>query len=132
MATHAELVAQARELDALIDAARRAELASVKAEILAKMREYGLTLEDLKQVSVPKPKSPVQFIGPKGETWAGSAGRKPTWVKEVLSQGKSLEDFRVNREVEVPTATPPVAPPVFNAAVHQALAQQAPAFQRPF
>ena len=48
MATYKELKAQAEALLQQAEAARRAKIASVAASIQAMMKEYGITIDDLK------------------------------------------------------------------------------------
>ena len=48
MAAHQKLKAEAEALLKQAEAARRAETTSVVAEIQARMKEYGITLDDLK------------------------------------------------------------------------------------
>lgn len=101
MATYSELVSQAQALMQQAEQVRKQELASVVADIKAKMKEYGITLEDLgglagrKSGGAAKVKAPARFRGPNGELWSGGPGRKPEWVREVLAAGKSIEDFRI-------------------------------------
>ena len=102
MATYSELMAQAQKLMAEAEQARKNELASVIADIKAKMKQYGLTVADLggstggtKKVSKSKSAAPAKYRGPNGELWAGGPGRKPEWVRAVLASGKSIEDFRI-------------------------------------
>ncbi|MFM2262762.1 MAG: hypothetical protein RI959_1438, partial [Pseudomonadota bacterium] len=42
-----------------------------------------------------KVKAPAKFKGPNGELWSGGPGRKPEWVRALLAEGKSIEDFRI-------------------------------------
>jgi DNA-binding protein H-NS len=100
MANYSELMAQAQSLMAQAEQARKAELASVVADIKAKMKEYGITAADLggvggKKTAKSKSSAPAKFKGPNGELWAGGPGRKPEWVRNVLASGKSIEDFRI-------------------------------------
>jgi DNA-binding protein H-NS len=103
MATYSELMAQAQNLMAQAEQARKTELAGVIADIKAKMKQYGITVADLGGGSapgakrVPKAKSAAapKFRGPNGELWAGGPGRKPPWVREVLAAGKSLDAYRI-------------------------------------
>lgn len=100
MATYSELVSQAQALMAQAEQVRKQELANVIADIKAKMKEYGITVEDLGAQSVRKPaasksKSVAKFRGPNGELWSGGPGRKPDWVKAVLAEGKDIESFRI-------------------------------------
>ena len=103
MATYSELMAQAQQLMAEAEQARKNELASVVADIRAKMKQYGLTAADLggaaaggaKKVGKSKSAAPAKYRGPNGELWAGGPGRKPEWVRSVLAAGKSVEDYRI-------------------------------------
>lgn len=101
MANYSELMAQAQALMAQAEQARKSELASVIADIKAKMKQYGLTVADLgaatggKKAAKSKSTAAPKYRGPQGELWAGGPGRKPEWVRAVLAAGKSIEDFRI-------------------------------------
>jgi DNA-binding protein H-NS len=101
MATYSELMAQAQSLMAQAEQARKDELASVIADIKAKMKQYGITVADLgataagKKAAKSKSAAPAKYRGPNGELWAGGPGRKPEWVRAVLAAGKSVEDYRI-------------------------------------
>jgi DNA-binding protein H-NS len=102
MATYSELMAQAQNLMAQAEQARKDELASVIADIKAKMKQFGITVADLggastggKKAGKTKSSAPAKYRGPKGELWAGGPGRKPEWVRAVLAAGKSVEDYRI-------------------------------------
>lgn len=102
MTTYSELKAQAEALLAQAEQVRKQELSSVVQEIKAKMKEYGLTLADLggagttvKKPAKSKSDAPAKYRGPNGELWAGGLGRKPAWVRTVLAQGQSLDDFLI-------------------------------------
>lgn len=102
MATYSELKAQAEALLAQAEQVRKQELSSVVQEIKATMKEYGLTLADLgasgstqKKPAKTKSNAPAKYRGPNGELWAGGLGRKPEWVREVMAQGKNLDDFLI-------------------------------------
>lgn len=102
MATYSELMAQAQKLMAEAEQARKNELASVIADIKARMKQYGITVADLggatggtKKVGKSKSAAPAKYRGPNGELWAGGPGRKPEWVRAVLAAGKSVEDYRI-------------------------------------
>lgn len=101
MANYSELMAQAQALMAQAEQARKSELASVIADIKAKMKQYGLTVADLgapagaKKAVKSKSTATPKYRGPQGELWAGGPGRKPEWVRAVLAAGKSIEDFRI-------------------------------------
>ena len=100
MANYSELMAQAQALMAQAEQARKSELASVIADIKAKMKQYGITVADLggagsKGGAKSKSKAPAKYKGPNGELWAGGPGRKPEWVRTALAAGKNIEDFRI-------------------------------------
>lgn len=100
MASYSELMAQAQNLMAQAEQARKNELASVIADIKAKMKQFGITAADLggasgKKSGKSKSSAPAKYKGPNGELWAGGPGRKPEWVRTVLASGKSIEDFRI-------------------------------------
>jgi DNA-binding protein H-NS len=104
MATYSELMAQAQNLMAQAEQARKTELAGVIADIKARMKQYGITVADLGGASAPgakrmpkaaKSAAAPKFRGPNGELWAGGPGRKPQWVRDVLAAGKSLDAYRI-------------------------------------
>lgn len=103
MSNYAELMKQAQALMAQAELKRKEELANVIAEIKAKMKEFGISVADLGgggSKSAGKPKAsksaaPAKYKGPNGELWAGGPGRKPEWVRAVLAEGKSIEDYRI-------------------------------------
>ncbi len=100
MSSYDELMQQAKALMEQADNARKAELASVVADIKAKMKEHGITTADL-GAGLPKKKasaggnSAAKYRGPTGELWAGGAGRKPQWVRDVIASGGDLEQYRI-------------------------------------
>lgn len=103
MSTYAELKAQAEAMYKQAEELRKAEVSSVIAEIKAKMREFNLTLADLGAVTygtrgakkASRSNAEPKYRGPNGELWAGGLGRKPQWVKDVMAQGKSIEEFKI-------------------------------------
>ena len=102
MATYSELMAQAQSLMAQAEQARKDELASVIADIKARMKQYGITAADLggaaagpKKAGKSKSAAAPKYRGPNGELWAGGPGRKPEWVRAVITSGKSLDAYRI-------------------------------------
>ena len=102
MSTYVELKAQAEALLAQAEQVRKQEIASVVQEIKAKMKEYGLTVADLgggaavsKKPSKSASSAAAKYRGPNGELWAGGLGRKPEWVRKVLAEGKSLDEYLI-------------------------------------
>ncbi|MDP1646553.1 MAG: H-NS histone family protein [Thiobacillus sp.] len=98
MATYKELKAQAEALLKQAEVARRAEIASVVAEIQARMKEYGITLDDLKGgAKKTKARTAVaaKYRNPAtDESWSGR-GRVPKWLAEEQAKGLSREAFLV-------------------------------------
>lgn len=98
MATYKELKAQAEALLQQAETARRAEIAAVVTEIQAKMKEYGITLADLRGGSKKaKPRSVVaaKYRYPAtGESWSGR-GRAPKWLAAELAKGRSRDEFLI-------------------------------------
>lgn len=100
MSRYKELLEQIAALQKQAEEVRQQETAAVIAEIKAKMAEYGITLQDIgaggrrrgrgkASVGQPKYRNPDT-----GETWTG-IGRKPGWLAQALSQGKTLADFAI-------------------------------------
>ncbi len=100
MSSYEDLMQQARALMEQAENVRKAELAGVIADIKTKMKEYGITTADLGGAQPKKKaggggKSEAKYRGPNGELWAGGAGRKPEWVRNVLAQGGDVEQYRI-------------------------------------
>lgn len=101
MASYQELRLQAEALMAQAEQVRKEEIASLIADIKAKMKQYGITASDLgvsgaaRKVRVAKAPGVVKYRGPNGETWAGGLGRKPQWVRSIIDSGRDIEDFKV-------------------------------------
>lgn len=94
MASYQELKAQAEALLKQAEAARRAEIAAVVAEIQAKMKQYGITVDDLRGgARKAKARVAVKYRNPAtGETWSGR-GRAPKWLAEEMAKGRSKDSF---------------------------------------
>ncbi|MHB0981801.1 MAG: H-NS histone family protein, partial [Thiobacillus sp.] len=68
------------------------------AEIQARMKEYGITLDDLKGgAKKAKARTAVaaKYRNPAtGESWSGR-GRAPKWLAEELAKGRSKDAFLI-------------------------------------
>lgn len=98
MATYHELVAQKKELEAQIEAARKAELATAVVEVKRLVGEYGLTAADCGFGAPAKNtqyKVPVKYRGPNGESWTGR-GKTPAWILAHESAGRTRESLLAN------------------------------------
>lgn len=95
MASYKELQHQIAELQRQADQARRAEIASVIADIKAKMAEFGISVADLggsrmRGVAV----APKYRDSATGQTWTGR-GKRPRWLTEAVAQGHSVESYLI-------------------------------------
>ena len=98
MATYQDLVAQKKELEAQIEAARKAELATAVAEVKRLVGEYGLSAADCgfgAQAKNTKYRVPVKYRGPNGEAWTGR-GKTPAWVIAQEAAGRTRESLLAN------------------------------------
>lgn len=107
--SYLELMRQAEQLLAQAEIAKKKEIEAAIAEIAAKMKTFGLTLQDLR-VSGIDPGKAVQlrsteastepkYRGPNGELWVGGRGRKPDWALKVIQEKgeKGLEDYQIKK-----------------------------------
>ena len=98
MATYQDLVAQKKELDALVESARKAEVSAAVAEVKRLVGEYGLSAVDCGfGVKAKKAggKVAVKYRGPNGESWTGR-GRTPAWVVAQEAAGRTRESLLAN------------------------------------
>jgi len=98
MSTYKELKAQGEALLKQAEAARRAEIASVVADIQARMKEYGISLNDLKGGATKtqaRAAVAAKYRNPAtGQSWSGR-GRAPKWLAEELAKGRSKDAFLI-------------------------------------
>ncbi|WP_448174318.1 H-NS family nucleoid-associated regulatory protein [Rhizobacter fulvus] len=101
-----EVRKQIAQLKAVEDKLRQSEAQGVIARIREAIAVYGLTKSDLfgdpltKAGSRPKSKRATgvsaQYSDGSGNTWSGR-GRRPGWIAQALSEGKSLSDFSAGK-----------------------------------
>ena len=96
MASYQEILSQIEDLKQKAQEARKQEIAGAMTEIRRLMSEYGITLADLGGKSGKvKGRGAAKYRDPaSGKTWSGR-GRRPGWVLELESQGKSLDACRI-------------------------------------
>lgn len=110
MASYKELKAKAEELLKQADQVRKTEIASIVAEIKAKMTEFGITLADLRETRRRAAKKKAKKgakrstkgkkVAPKyrdpatGETWSGR-GKAPKWLAAYLKRGRKKESYLI-------------------------------------
>ena len=86
MSTYKELLERRAELEAQIQAARKAELSEAVTKVRSLVEEYGLTPEDVFGKGKAK-KAEGSKVAPKyknpetGETWTGR-GKPPAWIRD--------------------------------------------------
>lgn len=94
MTTYQEYTAKIAELQELAEAARKNELAGAKAQIAGIMKEYGLSIDDLRETKTKAVKAPSTVAvkyrdNATGETWTGR-GRPPRWL-----EGKDKDQYLI-------------------------------------
>lgn len=120
MSSYKELKERAEDLMRQAEAARKAEISAVLADIKAKMSVYGITVADLagkvraakgskakvakatkaakaEKVKVAKTRKPVAAKyrnAATGETWSGR-GKSPKWLAAMEAAGRKREEFAV-------------------------------------
>ena len=120
MASYKELKEQAEDLMRQAEAARKAEISAVLADIKAKMATYGITVADLagkvrvargakvkvaksakaakaEKVKVAKTRKTVAAkyrYAATGETWSGR-GKSPKWLAAMEAAGRKRDEFAV-------------------------------------
>jgi len=113
--TYAKIQEQIQALTREAEKLRRAEIDGVIARIKEAVTAYGLSAADLgltggsaagKKAAAPKKKGRRKAAAPRkaaavakfrdeaGHTWGGR-GPRPAWLREALTAGKKLEDFKV-------------------------------------
>jgi DNA-binding protein H-NS len=95
MASYKDLQQQIAELQRQAAEARKSEIASVVADIRAKMQEYGISVSDLGGSRMRgRMVEPKYRDAATGQTWTGR-GKRPRWLAEAVSQGRSVESFLI-------------------------------------
>lgn len=104
MPTYAELQDQIKKLQQQAEALKQAEIEAVLADMKSKIKQYGLTAEQLglgaesrktaKKSTAGKEANVMYRNG--GKIWSGATrGRKPQWVLDVQAAGEDIEKYRV-------------------------------------
>ena len=110
--TYAQILKQIKVLQADADKVRVKEVEGVIERIRQAITVYNLSAEDLgfgtkatgpKTAAAPKkragrkaakPAAVVKFRNETGGTWGGR-GKRPQWLRDALTAGKTLADFAV-------------------------------------
>ena len=95
--SYTELVALKGQVEAALKKCEAEEKSKARKQIIELVRAYDLNLEEMvgKTGAVRKPVEP-KYRHPQNHalTWTGR-GRKPIWVVELLSKGKTLADLLI-------------------------------------
>ncbi|MBM3162504.1 MAG: H-NS histone family protein [Chlorobi bacterium] len=96
MATISDLQAQIDALQKQLAEKQAEGKRQAIAEILEKMSEFGITIENLQRKTVPGKVKAVKAVKYRMEdkTWSGR-GPKPKWVKEIEERRGKLSDYLV-------------------------------------
>src|SRR5688572_19458132 len=96
-----------KKIDALkakADSLRLKEAGGVIARIKEAIGHYGLTMKDLfggktaskgrgaKRAAKGRAQAEARYVDGQGNVWGGR-GPRPRWLREALSNGKTLEEF---------------------------------------
>ncbi|MBP9528062.1 MAG: H-NS histone family protein [Laribacter sp.] len=90
------LIALLGDIEKEIAAREAAEKENARRQIMDLARNYGLSIEEVLNPAknVRKPVEAKYRNPENGQTWSGR-GRKPSWITDLLAQGRTLEEFAV-------------------------------------
>ena len=96
-----ELETLAKEAMAMAEKRKEQEKKDLRTELVEKIRSAGYTIDDIfpgagSSSSKSKSSTDVKYQDPSNpaNTWTGK-GRKPKWLVEAESAGRSLEEFEL-------------------------------------
>jgi DNA-binding protein H-NS len=97
-----ELKGLQHDIEKEIKDRQRQDVQKAREQILAIAREAGMSVEEMLATNVKKTmkengkKVKPQYHNPANttQTWTGR-GRQPRWLAEGISNGKTLDDFRI-------------------------------------
>lgn len=96
--SYAEILGLYKKVQSEIFGREREEKNKARAQILELAKMHGLSVQDVMVGGKPAARKPVEpkYQNPNNpsQQWSGR-GRKPVWVEEMLTQGKSLEDLAI-------------------------------------
>ena len=98
MSSLIEIQAQIEALQKQAQEIKATETKGVIEDIVAKMKAYDLTIEDLRLKSDKPAKTvslnpaPAKYRGPNGEKWSGR-GLMPKWMKALVDEGHQKEEY---------------------------------------
>lgn len=96
--TLSELKTLKKNVEKAIASFEQRQLIKARQELEEKAKELGVTLEDVLSVTPKSKRAPVapKYANPAdpSQTWSGR-GRRPLWMKALLDQGRSAEEFLI-------------------------------------
>lgn len=132
-----QIQSQIEKLQKQVDAVRSAAIVRIRKE----MAQHGLTADDLfgsasstsigngratKGKATTKADKPPKFADGSGNTWGGM-GKRPTWIREALAAGRSLEEFLVGAAPKPAKAAKPGRKPAAKKSASAAAPREAAA-----
>ena len=97
-----ELWALHEEIASILAAKMEAE----KLKLEKRLDQLGARIvHDLRR-SYPEVQQKFRNPNPPHQTWAGR-GKQPNWVRELLAQGKQLDDIRIEQMSDLPDTKSP-------------------------
>jgi DNA-binding protein H-NS len=86
-----------------------AKMEAEKLKFQKRLDQLGMTVvQDLRR-PYPEVRPKFRNPNPPHQTWAGR-GKQPHWIRELLAQGKQLDDVRVEQMSDLPeTKSPSIA-----------------------
>lgn len=103
MSTYHELKTKAEMLLKEAEELRKKEVPEVIRDIKEKMKEYGITTEDLEssdKKTASKDRANFKYRNSNGQGWSGR-GRAPAWIVEAEKSGRSREEFAVDHTTNI-------------------------------
>lgn len=92
----AELDRLKNNIDYAISNRRQSELLKVRRKIDDILEESGFNLQEIMEVKASRKPVKPKYQNPNNpeNVWTGR-GRRPVWVEQLLSSGKSLDDLLI-------------------------------------
>ncbi len=92
----AELQSQIAAIQKQIKEQKAAGKRDAIADILSKMNEFGISINDIQGKMVPgkAKRSKIVKYRLEDKTWSGK-GKKPNWVKAIEERGGRLDDYLI-------------------------------------
>ena len=100
MQTYAQIQNQIEQLKAEAEKIRKDNMTAVIEQILALMKEHGVSLDDLNKAGIKERQTGVstaKYRDPEsGATWSGR-GKQPAWFKNRIDAGESKESLLISK-----------------------------------